>query len=257
MLERLHIIGFINDQPIYRIAGGSAVFPDDSGGGGGEIEVDDPTRDPDPEDDENDKRLERDEDEDREDDEDKFVPKVELERAKAALKNERRERKKVQRDYEEKVKKLESETTESSVIEVEKARIDERNKRDLYWTGEIIQAKAEAEFAAQGASSEMAQRLAGLVKLKNVEWDETLREWDGLEDEVDAIVQANPEFFKPKASADDPAPRRSGGIPRPRVDGAARGPSGGGAPRRRPSSAQLLAQQALGTPSQRRRASGR
>lgn len=250
------IIGFINGRPVYRIAGGSSMFPaDDNSGGDMDIEVDDPTRDA-PDDDDDDKRRDADDDDDDDrDDDDKLVPKVELERAKAALKNERRERKKLQREYEDKVKKLQSETTESSVVEVEKARIDERNKRDAYWTEEIIRAKAEAEFAAQGAESEMAQRLANLVKIKNVEWDETLREWDGLEEEVDAIVTANPDFFKSK-SRDEDTPRRSG-VPRPRVDGAGRGPAGGGAPRRRPTSAQLLAQQALGTPASRRRASGR
>lgn len=225
------------------IMGGSAMFPDTDTSGGMDIEVDDPTGDPDDED-EDDRRVAADDEDDREDDEEQRVPKAELDRAKAALKNERRERKKLQREYEDKVKALQSETTEASVIEVEKARIDERNKRDAYWTKEIIEAKAEAEFAAQGATSEMAGRLAGLVKLKNIEWDETNREWDGLEDEVDAIVQANPEFFKPASSEEKPSPRRSGGIPRPRVDGAGRG-SGGGVPRRKPSTAQLLANQAL------------
>lgn len=255
------VIGTINGKKVYRIAGGSAMFPDDQGGGM-DIEVDDPTaeprrgtRDDDDDDDDDDRRVSGDDDDDdaREDDEEQRVPKAELDRAKSALKNERRERKRIQREYEEKVKALQSESTEASVIEVEKARIDERNKRDAYWTEEIIRAKAEAEFAAQGATSDMAGRLAELVKLKNVEWDETNREWDGLEDEVDAIVQANPEFFKAKDTEEAPRSGRRQPTGRPRVDGASRGGQGGGAPRKRPSSAQLLAQQALGNPRGRRR----
>lgn len=245
------IIATINGKPVYRIAGGSAMFPDDASSGGGmDIDVDDPTRDTpdDDDDDDDDRRVRGDDDDDRDagDDGEKMVPKAELDRAKSALKNERRERKRLQREYEDKVKALQSETTEASVIEVEKAKIAVKNERDSYWTEEIVRAKAEAEFAAQGASSDMAGRFAELVKLKNVEWDETNREWDGLEDEVDAIITANPEFFKSgKAEESTPARRQLPG--RPRIDGAGRGAQGGGVPRKRPRSADIIASQALGT----------
>jgi hypothetical protein len=251
MSERL-LIGYANGKPVYRIAGGSAMFPADNPAGGGgddEIEVDDPTQDP-PSDDPDD---DADDDDTRASGDDGYVPpdKITWDKMRAAVKNQRREIKILKREYEEKVKNLTSTASATNEVEVEKARIAERNSRDAYWTEEIVRAKAAAEFTAQGASAEMGERLALMVNLKKVEWDEREREFDGLQDEIDEIVEANPDFFKSKSQNEDPAPRR-GGIPRPRVDGAPRGPGSGGAPRRRPSSAQLLANQALGTKTRRR-----
>jgi hypothetical protein len=234
------------------IAGGSAMNTD-------EIEVDDPTKDPEDDDDDDDRRRRLKDDDDDDDDtkggDDDWTPpdKVQWERMRSALRNERRDRKRVQREYEEKVQNLTSTASATNEVEVEKARISERNARDAYWAEEIVRARATAEFAAQGATAEMAERLAFLVNLKKVEWDEREREWDGLQEEIDDIVESNQEFFRTKARDDDRDGGRRGGVSRPRVDGAGRGREGGGAPRRKPSSAQLLAQQALGTGSRRRR----
>ena len=222
--------------------------------GGMDIDVDDPTGGGD-DDDDDDRRGtgdDDDDDDDRRDDDWTPPDKAAWERMRAALKNERRDRKRVQREYEEKVKNLTSSASATSEVEVEKARIAERNSRDAYWAEEIVRAKAEAEFAAQGASSEMAQRLSLLVNMKKVEWDERDREWEGLEDEIEDIIQANQDFFKSKTADDDRSGRRSGGVPRPRVDGAARGGQAGGAPRKRPRTADIIANQALGRGGRRR-----
>lgn len=249
--------------PNVLIAGGSAAFPiDDPSGGGDDIDVDDPTN-PDPDDDDDTRSRavdDDDDDDDRRTADDGYTPpdKIQWERMRAALKTQRRENKTLRREYEAKVQNLTSTASATNEVEVEKARISERNARDAYWSEEIVRARAAAEFTAQGVSAEMGERLALMVNLKKVEWDEREREWDGLQDEIDDIVEANPEFFKPKTSDDDRSGRRqSGGIPRPRVDGAGRGPAGGGAPRRKPSTAQLLAQQALGTGGRGGRRSGR
>lgn len=243
----------IGDRRIPIIAGGSTMITDEITNrrtDDDDIQVDDPDN-PDPDDDDRD----RDDDDDKDRDDDWNPPdKVQWERMRSALKNERRERKKVQREYEEKVNNLTSSASATNEIEVEKARIDERTKRDAYWSEEIVRAKAEAEFAAQGASAEMAGRLALLVNLKKVEWDEREREWDGLQDEVDDIIEGNQEFFKTKSRDDDSGSGSGRRQPqgRPRVDGAGRGGQGGGAPRKKPSTAQLLANQALGKGSRRR-----
>lgn len=246
------IVGTINGRPVYRIAGGSAMFPDDAGSGGGmDIDVDDPTADPAGDDDDDDAtpRGDGDDDDDRRQADDDWTPpdKQQWEKMRSALKNQRRDIKIIKREYEEKVKNLTSTASATNEVEVEKARIAERNSRDAYWTEEIVRARAAAEFTAQGASADMAERLSLMVNLKKVEWDEREREFDGLQDEIDEIVEANPEFFKVRGRDDDQGSRRPAAPGRPRPDAASRGGQGGGAPRKRPRTADILAGQALGT----------
>lgn len=253
------IIGFINGRPVYRITGGSVMSSDDlhtdRNDGGMDIDLEDDDDD----DDKDDKRL-RDNDDDEGDarnrDDDWEPPdKVAWEKMRAAVKNQRREIKLLKREYEEKVKNLTSTASATNEVEVEKARIKAERERDAYWTEEIVHARAAAEFTAQGATAEMAERLALMVNMRKVEWDDKEREFDGLQDEIDDIVEANPEFFKVRGSNDDEKPAKRG-AGRPRVDGASRGSGGGGgsggAPRKKPRTADIIANQALGRGARRR-----
>lgn len=229
-----------------RIAGGSAMVHDEvetsTGGRDTDVELE-------PDDEDEEAGAGEGEDEDETVPSDKFVLRSDHERIKTALRNERREKKRIKSDYESKIQKLTSESTESSEIEVEKARIAVKNERDNFWMEQIVRARAATEFAAQGATASNADRLANMVDLKKVEYDEREKEFDGLEEEIEEIIAENPEFFK-KASGskdeDEGTTRPRTGIPsRPRVEGASRGTRGGAAPRKQ-TSAEKLAARALG-----------
>jgi len=136
------IINGIHRPPV---AGGSVTVSDETdnrGSGGMDIDLEDDT--PSGDDDGGDGGED---DDTSPPDEDQYVSRADHERIKAALRNERRDRKRDKREFEEKISRLTSESTESSEVEVEKARIDERNKVNAYWTGEIVRARAMAEFA--------------------------------------------------------------------------------------------------------------
>ena len=249
---------FPDGRRIPVIAGGSVMNSDDltrdRNDGGMDIDLDD-----DDDDDADNRRLGDTDDDDDDggnarDRDDDWVPpdKVAWEKMRAAVKNLRRDLKMQRREYEERVNNLTSTASATNEIEVEKARIAAERARDAYWTEEIVRARATAEFAAQGATAEMAERLSLMVNLKKVEWDEREREFDWLQDEIDDIVEANPEFFKPRGSVDDDRTSRRQVQPRPRVDGGSRGGQGGGAPRKKPTTAQILANQALGRGGRRR-----
>jgi len=230
---------FPNGIRLPMIVGGSAMVSD---------EVEPRRRDTDVElepDDEEEGSEERDEDEEDQPPSDQYVSRVDHERIKTALRNERREKKRLKSEYEDKIKKLTSESTESSEIEVEKAKITVKNERDNYWMEQIVRARAATEFAAQGASSSNADRLANMVDLKKVEYDEREKEFEGLEEEIEDIIGENPEFFKKKGSDEETTSSPGQRVPRPRVEGASRGSRGGGTPRKQ-SSADKLAARALG-----------
>jgi len=174
--------------------------------------------------------------------------KTEWERIRAALKNERRDRKKVQREFEDKVKNLTTSGSAAAEVEVEKARIEERDKVEKKWLKRTIRAEAAAQFAAQGASATNAERLARMVDLDKVSFDDRDDEIEGLEEEIEEIMAENPEFFrKPKDDDKDTGPV----LRRPKIDGASRGSRGGGSTRKM-SSAEKLAAQALGRSARRR-----
>lgn len=227
------------------IAGGSVMNSDelpgrrrrDAGTGEDEIEVDLDSED------ENDNRRDDDDDDD-DDDRDGWEapPKEEWERLKSALKNERRDRKKERREFDDKVKNMTTSGTAAAQVEIEKARIEERERVEKKWTKRTIRSEAAAMFAGNGATAKDAERLARMIDLDKVHFDDREEEFDGLEDEVDDIIAEHPEFFKKKERDDDdhrPAARRL-----PRVDGASRGKRGG-APRPKMTSADKLAAQAL------------
>lgn len=188
-------------------------------------------------------------DDDKDIDDDWVAPtKTEWERIKSALKNERRDRKKVQRDFEDKVKNLTTSGSAAAQVEIEKARIEERDKTEKKWLKRAVRAEAAAQFAGQGASSTNAERLAKMVDLDKVSYDDRDDEFEGLEDEVEEIIAENPEFFrKPKDDDKDQGPV----LRRPRIDGASRGSKGGGTPRKM-TSAEKLAAQALGRSARKR-----
>lgn len=225
------------------IAGGSVMNSDEIEGGGG-MEMD-----PDEDEESGDARDVDDDDRDAGDDDWSPPEKAEWERIKSALKGERRDRKKDRRDFEERIKNLTTSGTAAAQVEIEQARIDEREKTEKKWTRRAVRAEAAAMFAAQGATATNAERLSRMVDIDKINYDERDEEFDGLEEEVEDIISENPEFFR-KARSDDEGDTRSGRPSRPRVEAATRGNRGGGAPRKQ-TSADKLAARALGRSARR------
>jgi hypothetical protein len=232
---------FPNGIRLPMIMGASTMVSDEVEGRGGGRDTDVELE---PEEEEGSEERDEDEDEDQPPS-DQYVSRADHERIKTALRNERREKKRLKTDYENRIQKLTSESTESSEIEVEKAKIAVKNERDNYWMEQIVRARAATEFAAQGASSSNADRLANMVDLKKVEYDEREKEFEGLEEEIEDIIGENPEFFKKKGSDEETTSSHTQRVPRPRVEGASRGRQGGGTSRKQ-SSAEKLAARALG-----------
>jgi hypothetical protein len=236
---------FPDGRRIPVIAGGSVMSSDDTSSSM-EMDLDEPDDSTsrgagDDDDDDDDSAQSRDDD---------WTPpdRAEWERIKAALKGERRDRKKDKREFEEKVKNLTTSGTAAAIVEIEQARIDEREKVEKKWTRRAVRAEAAAMFASQGASATNAERLARMVDIDKINYDERDEEFDGLEEEVEDIIAENPEFFrKPKNedAADDSGSTRTPRTARPRVEAATRGARGGGAQRKQ-SSAERLAARALG-----------
>lgn len=225
------------------IAGGSVMNSDDTSGGDMNIDLDaddDPDRD----------QPDDDDDDDQDKDTDWNPPtKTEWERLRSALKNERRDRKRDKRGFEERISNITTSGTAAAEVEIEKARIDERDKVEKKWLRRAVRAEAAAQFAGQGATPTNAERLAKMVDLDKVQYDDRDDEFDGLEDEVEEIIAENPEFFRSKDQEKDQD--RSPALRRPKIDGASRGQRGGSSPRKM-SSAEKLANQALGRQPRRR-----
>lgn len=237
----------INGQFQPPIGGGSATLHDEiPGGGGGGSGMD---MDLDSDDDDDASGGDDDNPRGGDDDDDEWTPptREEWARLKSAIKGERRERKKDKRAFEEQIKNMATSGTAAAVVEIEQARIDEREKIEKKWSKRAIRAEASALFAAQGASATNAERLARMVDLDKVSYDERDEEFDGLEEEVEDIMSENPEFFRKPKSDDEDGSGRTTRVAKPRVEAATRGSRGGtGGGKSRQSSAEKLAARALG-----------
>lgn len=222
------------------IAGGSAIVHDDLPEGkkddGDDADIDGADSD--------------DGDDDEPEDDDWDPPsKNEWERIQSALKNERRQRRADKREFQERVQNMSTEGTAAAQVEIEKVRIETEQKMERKWVKRTVQALAEAAFVDAGASRITAERLAKIVDLDKVTFDERANEWDGLDDEIEELMSEHVDSFKKeekKVERDDtPVVRR------PRMDGASRG-ARGGTNRPRRTSAEKLADIALGKAARRR-----
>jgi len=198
-----------------------------------------------------DDRAGGDDDQDDDEPEDDFEPptKIEWERIQSALRNERRERKKLKREFEDKIQNMSTEGTAAAQVEIEKVRIETEQKVEKKWLKRTVRAEAKGLLIDAGATAPTAERLSKLVDLEKVTYDERDDELDGLEEEIEELITEHAESFKPKKEEEkDTGPV----LRRPRIDGATRGQRGGSSGRPRVSSAEKLAAQALGRTARRR-----
>jgi hypothetical protein len=169
-----------------------------------------------------------------------------------ALKTYKRDLRKQRREYEDQISNISTEGTAAAQVEIEKARIEATQKEEKRWMKKVVKAEAAKLLVDAGANASTADRLARLVDLEKISYDDRSEELVGLDEEIDDLVAEHPDFFESKEKQERSQPVRR---ERPRVDGATRGSRGGSgaAPPRKRTSADVIAAGVLGRQGRRPR----